>query len=161
MKRVVFTSLLVIAIALSSYARTLVASGKTFLAVGDYKIEVADKPFVIDGRELKTFIISYANTPLEVTVAVDKGKKCSTFLVMSDKLSVQYVCNESYFGVEKIAKAYKDKGIFTSDNNLNRAEYFHQKVITNGENSVLENAKLIAAFYPALVKDINNTLAAR
>jgi len=161
MKRFVLSSLLLLAIALGSYARTLVAKGKTYLAVGDYRIEVADKPFVLDGRELKTYVISYANNPMEVTVAIDKGKKCSTYLVLSDKLSIQYVCNESYFGVEKIAKAYGKHGLQTSDNQLNRSEYFHQKVLTNGDNSMLENAKLIAAFYPALVKDINSTLAAR
>lgn len=152
---------MVFAIAVSTFAGTKVGSGKTFTAMGDYKIETADKPYVLDGRELKTFVISYENSPMKVTVAVDKGKDCNTYLVLSDKLSVQYVCNEAYFGVEKIAREYNKHGLKTSDDDLNRLEYFHQKVLSREVNAPVENAKLIAAYFPALVKDLNGILATR
>jgi hypothetical protein len=161
MKRVLLFSLLILTISLSAFADAVVASGKTFTPVGDYKIETADKPFVLDGRELKTFIISYENSPMKVTVAIDKTKKCANYLVMSDKLSVQYVCNSSFFGVEKVDRQYNKQGIITADTDLNREEYFHQRVLCDGNNSSLENTKLIAAFFPSLVKDINDILAKR
>ena len=153
--------MIAVLISAGAFARTTVAKGKTFSKVGDYKIEVAETPFILDGRELKTYVISYSNSPLKVTVAVDKDKKCSNYLVISDRLSVQYVCSDSYFGVEKVSRKYKNVGISTSDNELNRAEYFHQKVLTAGNNSVLENTKLIAAFFPALVKDFDSILAVK
>jgi hypothetical protein len=153
--------MIAVLISAGSFARTKVAQGKTFSKVGDYKIEVAETPFILDGRELKTYVISYSNSPLKVTVAVDKDKNCSNYLVISDKLSVQYVCNDTYFGVEKVSRKYKNVGISTADNELNRTEYFNQKVLTPGNSSVLENTKLIAAYFPALVKDLNSILASK
>lgn len=161
MKRILFTMMVAVLISAGSFARTTVAKGKTFTQVGDYKIEVAEKPYILDGRELKTFVISYTNSPLKVTVAVDKDKKCSNYLVISDKLSVQYVCNGSYFGVEKLARKYNKVGLTTADNALNRSEYFHQKVLTSSDNTVLENTMLIAAYFPVLVKDFNSILASK
>ncbi|MFO7573592.1 MAG: hypothetical protein R6W67_00355 [Bacteroidales bacterium] len=161
MKRILLSVMVAILISAGAIARTTVAKGKTFSQVGDYKIEVAETPFILDGRELKTYVISYSNSPLKVTVAVDKDKKGSNYLVISDKLSVQYVCNSSYFGVEKLSRKYSKVGLSTSDNELNRSEYFHQKVLTAGDNSVLENTKLIASYFPVLVKDVNSILAAK
>ena len=148
-------------ISAGTFARTTVAKGKTFTQIGDYKIEVAETPIILDGRELTTYVISYDNSPLKVTVAVDKDKKGSNYLVISDKLSVQYVSNSSYFGVEKLSRKYNKMGLATSDNELNRTEYFRQKVLTSGDHSVLDNTKLIAAYFPVLVKDFTSILAAK
>lgn len=48
-----------------------------------------------------------------------------------------------------------------ADNALNRSEYFHQKVLTSSNNTVLENTMLIAAYFPVLVKDFNSILASK
>lgn len=82
-----------------------------------------------------------------------KDKKCKNFIVLSKKLSVQYVCNESYFGVEKLAKSLEKDGYSTSDLALNRSEYFHQEVITSGQKSDVELTQLIAAYFPMLLKN--------
>ena len=162
MKRVLLSSMLIIALCLTAFAKkNVVATGKTWTAMGDFKIEVAETPYSLNGEELKTFVISYENSPLKVKVAIDTDKKCNTYLVMSDKLSVQYVCNSSYFGVEKLARQYVKKGLNTSDNELNREEYFKQKVITREVQSPVENARLIAAYFPTLVKDMNSILAVK
>jgi len=161
MKRILLSVMVAVLISAGAFATTVVAKGKTFSKIGDYKIEVAENPYILDGRELKTYVISYSNSPLKVTVAVDKDKKCSNYLVISDKLSVQYVCNDSFFGVEKLSRKYGKMGLSTVDNELNRSEYFHQKVLTAGNNTVLENTKLIAAFFPALLKDFNSILASK
>ena len=105
MKKMFFLALLTVAFGSATYARELVAEGKTYSALGDYRIEKADNPVIINGEELKAFIISYQNSPMEVTIVIRKGKNCKNYIVLSDKLSVQYVCNENYFGVEKLDKS--------------------------------------------------------
>jgi hypothetical protein len=152
MKKLLFTGLMIAALSTVTFAREFVASGKTHTSLGDYKIEKADKPVAINGEEFKAFIISYENSPMEVTVVVKKDKKCKNFIVLSDKLSVQYVCNGEYFGIQKVEKDLMPQGYSASDEALNRTEYFHQKLLSFGVNSDEENAKMIAAYFPMLIR---------
>jgi len=159
MKRAVLSAMLIIAVSVASFATKVVATGKTWSVIGDYRIEVAETPVVLNGEELKTFVITYENSDQKITVAVDKQKKCSKFIVISDKLCVQYVCNDSYFGVERLGKEYSKLGYTTLDENLNRSEFLNQRVISREPASALENSKLIAAYFPVLVKDFDSLLA--
>jgi hypothetical protein len=152
MKRVLIAGLLILALGTASFSREFVAAGKTHSALGDYKIEMADKPVTINGEELKAFVISYQNSPLKVTVVVKKDKKCKNYIVLSEKLSVQYVCNGEYFGVQKIDKTMDFEGYSKSEEALDRNQYFHQKLITPGNNGETENTQLIAAYFPLLFK---------
>jgi hypothetical protein len=161
MKRMFFAAILIVAFSTASFSREYVAGGKTHSAFGDYKIEIADKPVTINGEDLKAFVISYQNSPLEVTVVISKDKKCKNYIVLSEKLSVQYVCNENYFGVQKLDKSLEINGYTTSDAALNRSEYFHQKVIAPGKRGEIENTQLIAAYFPMLIKSSDEVLAAR
>jgi hypothetical protein len=152
MKKLLFTGLMIAALSTASFAREFVASGKTHTSLGDYKIEKADKPVIINGEELKAFVISYENSPMEVTVVVKKDKKCKNFIVLSDKLSVQYVCNGEYFGIQRLEKDLMPQGYSASDEALNKGEYFHQKLLSFGVNGDVENARMIAAYFPMLLK---------
>jgi hypothetical protein len=153
MKRMFFAALLIVAFSSASFSREFVAGGKTHSALGDYKIELADNPVTINGEQLKAYVISYQNSPMEVKVAIRKDKKCKNYIVLSDKLSVQYVCNGDYFGVQKLEKSFEKDGLVTSDVSLNRSEYFHQKLIAQGKQGEVEATQLIAAFFPMLIKD--------
>ena len=153
MKRMLFAALLLVTFSSASFSREFVAGGKTHSALGDYKIEIADNPVTINGEEFKAFVISYQNSPIEVKVVITKGKKCKNYIVLSDKLSVQYVCNNYYFGVEKLDKSLKADGFSTEDSELNSTEYFHQKVIAPGQRDEIENTQLIAAYFPLLLKN--------
>jgi len=159
MKKMLFTALLTVAIGSASYSREFVAEGKTYSALGDYKIEIADNPVIINGDEFKAFVISYQNTPLEVKVAVRKDRNGKKYIVLSDKLCVQYVCNTYYFGVERLDKSFEKDGYTTSDLFLDRNEYFHQKVLTSGQGCELDNTRLIASYFPMLIKDNSNSVA--
>jgi hypothetical protein len=161
MKKMFFAALLLVAFSNASFTREFVAGGKTHSALGDYKVEIADNPVTLNGQQVKAFIISYQNSPLEVTVAIMKGEKCKNYIVLSDKLSVQYVCNENYFGVEKLDKSLNADGYMTSDAALNRSEYFHQKKLAEGKRGEVENTQLIAAFFPMLLKNTEEVLATR
>jgi hypothetical protein len=162
MKRIFLTGTLIIALSISSFARKFVAEGKTYSALGNYTLEIADNPITINGKELKAFVISYANSNMEVTVAFDKARKGGMkYYVLSDALSVQYVCNGSYFGIAKLDKELEKDGYRTSESALNKSEYFHQKVITRGSNCDLDNSKLIAAYFPMLLNNFENILAVK
>jgi hypothetical protein len=161
MKKMLFTALLTVAIGSASYSRELVAEGKTYSALGDYRIELADDPITINGEVFKAFVISYQNTPLEVKVAVRKEHNCKKYIVLSEKLSVQYVCNANYFGVERLDKSFEKDGYATSDLFLDRNEYFHQKVLTSGQGCELDNTRLIASYFPMLIKENGNSVVSK
>jgi hypothetical protein len=151
MKRMIFLALLTVAFGSATYARELVAEGKTHSALGDYRIEKAEDPVTINGEQFKAFVLSYQNSPTEVTIVVKKGKNCKNYIVLSDKLSLQYVCNENYFGVERLDPSLVIEGFNTSVSALNRSEYFHQKKLAPGQRGELENIQLIAAYFPMLI----------
>ncbi|MCE5345794.1 MAG: hypothetical protein LLG13_05820 [Bacteroidales bacterium] len=153
MKRIFFAALLLVAFSTASFAREFVGGGKTHSSLGDYKIYTADNPVTINGEQFKAYQISYQNSPMEVTIVIKKDKKCKNYIVLSDKLSVQYVCNESYFGVQKLDKSLKKDGYSTSDALLERSEYFHQKVLAPGRRGEVDNAHLIAAYFPRLISN--------
>jgi hypothetical protein len=161
MKRMLFAVSLLVALSTASFSSEFVAGGKTQSTLGDYRIETADHPVIINGEELKAYIISYENSPLKVTVAVRKDKDCKSYIVLSDLVSVQYVCNAQYFGVQRLDKNLKveNAAYNASDEYLNTTEYFHQKVITPGKQTEIESAQFIAAYFPMLIKE--EMLAAR
>ena len=161
MKRIFLGTLLVFAVSLAASARKFVAEGKTYSEFGNYRIEMADEPVLLMGKELKAFVISWENSNAEITVVFDKNRRGMKYYVLSDILSVQYVCNRSYFGVEKLDRALVKEGYRTSDTSLNKQGYFHQKVITNGGKCDLDNSKLIAAYYPMLLNNIENYITSR
>jgi hypothetical protein len=153
MKRMFFAALLIVAFSSASFSKEFVAGGKTYSALGDYKIELADNTVTLNGEQLKAYVISYQNSPMEVKVVIRKDKKCKNYIVLSDKLSVQYVCNGDYFGVQKIEKSLEKDGFATSDEALNRSEYFHQRIIAQGKQDEIEATRLIAAYFPMLIKE--------
>ena len=161
MIRIILTAALILMVSSASFARKLVAEGKTCTALGNYKIELADNQATVRGEDCKTYVISYENTTMEVTVIVCKDKRCKRYITTSDILSVQYVCNNNYFGVEKIGKDLEAEGFRTSDSALNRAEYFHQKVLAPGQGDELSNTQLIASYFPMLINEAAEVVASR
>jgi hypothetical protein len=161
MKRRVLITVLIFAISVASFARKFVAEGKTYTVLGNYRIEIADNPVILKGKELTAFVISYENTNMEVTVAFEKNPKGMTYYVISDNLSVKYVCNRKFFGVARLGKELEKDGYRTSDSELNKTEYFHQKIISTGSNCDLDNSKMIAAFYPMLINNYDNIVASK
>src|SRR5512138_2498264 len=113
MKRMILATVLILFIGTVAFARKFVADGKSHTALGNYKIELADNPVPMKGTDCKAYIISYENSQMEVTVVVSKERKCKRYIVLSDKLSVQYVCNADYFGVEKLDKSFELNGYRT------------------------------------------------
>jgi hypothetical protein len=161
MKRIVLLSVLILAFSAASFARKFVAEGTTNSVLGNYRIEVDDSYITLNGREHKPFVITYGNTGLVVRVAVDMDRNCKKYYALSDNLSVQYVCSRKFFGVEMLDKSLEKDGFKTDEKALNRDQYFHQKVLRQSPGTMIENAKLIAIFYPMLLNSFDNNLVTR
>jgi len=161
MKKILLIGLLIFSVSAGAFARKFVAEGRTYSALGDYKIELADNPITLNGIDHKAFIISDANSNMEITISVQKIKGGKRYVVLSDALCVQYICNGAYFGVELLDPSFEKDGYKTSGSALNRNEYFHQKAISTGVNCELDNTKLIAAYFPMLLNNYENILATK
>ena len=161
MKRIVLTFVLITAVCFGSFARKLVREGKTNTSFGKYKIEVDDGYMMVNGKQHKPYVITYENSNFEVRVAIDMEKGKKTYYVLSDVLSVKYVSNRQYFGVEKLGNELEKDGYTTSESALNSEQYFHQKVLTSRQGWRRDNTGLIAAFYPMLLNNQENFLATK
>ena len=151
MKRIYLALLLFACLAAVSYGKVIV-KGESNTSFGGYTIEICDQPMMLGGEQLKCYLISYDRSPLTLKVFVDKDKRCKNYVVVSDDLSVMYSCNEKYFGVNKVDKKYVDAGISTNDARLDRVDYFHQKVLTQGKTDDFDATTLIASYFPELIK---------
>lgn len=161
MKRIILLTVLIVAASLGTYARKLVTEGDTWSAFGKYRVEIDDSYIMVNGLKHKPFVITFENTGLEARVIVTMEKGCRKYYVLSEPLSVQYVSNKNYFGVEKLDSELEKEGYRTSESALNRTEYFHQKAITAGGSWRADKTALIAAFFPMLLNNPENVLASR
>ena len=151
MKKLVLLTVLLVAICTVSFGKKVVAKGQTFTAMGDYRIETVDNPVPLMGNSCTAYSIKYENSPMDVTVIICKDNKCKRYVVISEKLSVQYVCNKDYFGVKTLDKEFEAQGYATSNEHMNRVEYYHQRVLGPGQKPELEATQLIAAYFPMLI----------
>ena len=161
MKRIVLTFVLITAVCFGTFARKFVGEGKTHTSFGNYRIEVDDQYITVNGKQHLPYVITYENSNFEVKVAVDMEKGKKIYYVLSDALSVKYISTRKYFGVEKLGDELENDGYSTSDAAMNREQYFHQKVITAGQNWKRDNTRLVAAFYPMLLNNQENFLATK
>ena len=150
MKKLLFSIVFVFAICLASFGQNIVAIGESNSAFGNFKIVLQEDHMLFNNKELDKYLITYDQSDMKVMVVVDKQKKCKKYYVLSDKLPVQYECNGTYFGIKKLDKALLSEGYNTSLDNLNREEFYHQKVLTSETNKTIDHLVLIASYYPGL-----------
>lgn len=147
MKRIYVALVIFACMAVASYGKVIV-KGNSNTSFGGYTIEICDQPMMLAGEELKCYLISYESSPLTLKVFVDKDKSCKNYVVVSDALSVMYSCNGKYFGVNKLPKQYGS----TDESLLDRSDYFHQKVLAQGNTDDFDATRLIASYFPELIK---------
>jgi hypothetical protein len=151
MKRMFFTIMLAVAVCVSSFATKRVAKGKTNSTFGNFTIEKADQPVMLNGKALDAFVITYDNFDTKVTVAIEKEGPCRKYYVLNKDLSVQYVRTQKYFGIQRLDKTLETEGYQTDLNSMNRRQYFYQRVLAGSVYGDRGNSILIAAYYPFLV----------
>ena len=153
MKKVALFAILILTVSLASRGNNLVTKGQSNSAFGNYKIEKLDDHMILKAKQLDQYLISYENSDVKVIVAIDKQKKCKKYYILSDQIPVQYECNGTYFGLKKIDKELINSGYQTSMEQLNREEFFHQRVLTSEMVGTIDHLILIASYYPGLFKD--------
>lgn len=130
----------------------VITEGNSNTALGKFRIELNNQSVLINGEQVRSYKITYDNSPVSVIVLVDKDKKCKNYIVVSEDLSLMYKCNGEYFGVKRIDEKYRKDGYFTDNNNLDQANYFHQKVLALGKQNEVNATTLIACYFPELIK---------
>lgn len=151
MKRFFLTAAVILTVSLASIGNNIVAQGESNSEFGAYKIEAMNDQVFFNDRQLDKYQITYANSDLKVIVAVDKLEKCQKYYVLNAQFPVQYESNGALFGIRKLDKAFSAKGFTTSLENINRGEYYHQRVLTNEAADTNAHLNLIAAYYPGLL----------
>ena len=90
--------------------------------------------------------------PKNVRIAIDdRNKKCLSFIVVAGDFGIQYNCDKRILGVGTLDEKYVEDGIPGTNDNLNRVEYFKQKVLTRSSDDETEILRLIAAYFPKLM----------
>lgn len=161
MKKLLFVTLISVVTSFAMMAENVVREGDTQSALGKYSVVKAADVVVINDVAMPTYLISYQNSDQVIKVVVDTDKEGRNFIVLGDNLNLQYRCQLSHFGVEKLDKKYAKSGIANSSENLNRGEYYHQKVLTSSNPSNRDCLGLIACYYPKLVKDFETAFACK
>jgi len=165
MKRIysLLVSVLIISsLTFASEVKTPVAQGSTNSELGSYTIDKTAQFEMIKGEPLRAYRIWYENSPDSLTVAVEDCKDGMTrFLVISEDLVIEYICNNNFFGVRIIDGHFEAEGYFTSAQNLDRQEYYYQKVITQKPMTETDYLSLISVYFPKLIKDFNKIYAKR
>lgn len=154
MKKIASIAVIIFAVTMASIASNPVAEGKTHTIFGDFKVQVDSKPMTINGIQHFPYLVTYENSDMEVRIAIDLDKNGKKYYVISDDLCVQYVSNRKYFGVERLALEIEIDGYKTSDELLNRNEFFRQRIITSGNNRNVDNTELVAAYFPMLLGNL-------
>ncbi|MDZ7737823.1 MAG: hypothetical protein U5K32_01890 [Bacteroidales bacterium] len=161
MKKTFIAAFLSIAFIAAAQSSSPVAQGETHSVLGMYTIERSGQFEMIKGDPLRAYEIIYENSPDTICVAVDDSRKDVTrFLVISDRLVIEYICHDKFFGARLIDERFQEEGLSTPLHKLDKKEYYHQKLITQDPKSETEYLKLISVYFPKLIKDYNNILYA-
>jgi hypothetical protein len=143
--------MLIMTVCLSSFATKRIAKGKTTPSFGNFIIEKADQPVLLNGKALDALVITYDKSDTKITVAIEKEGNNRKYYVLNKDLSVQYVRTEKYFGIKIMDKALEKEGYMTNLDNLNRRQYFYQRVLTDSYYGDRVNTRMIAVYYPFLL----------
>jgi len=156
MKKSVFITGLILLLAGFAHAQgprvfsKIVAEGSTYTPFGNYTVKISDDPVVLEGEKVTSYLITYDKSPVSIEILVDKEKNCKNYIVVSEGLSVMYTCNGSYFGINRIDEKYSKEGYVTDETNLDKINYFHQKLIVRGQQAEIPATSLIACYFPLL-----------
>ncbi|MBN1821839.1 MAG: hypothetical protein JXR31_14690 [Prolixibacteraceae bacterium] len=128
-------------------------TGSSLSAFGKYSVELSDIPMKLDGKEVKTYELTYENAERSVMIGVLPERNCTNFILKTDMFEIEYVCNKGIFGVKKIQKEYANISKDVNEAVLDKVGYYAQRVITQNPKTEEELLGLIACYFPALVKD--------
>ncbi len=135
-----------------------VASGHSQTSLGEYQITELE-PETIDKDSFRKFQINYENGSAPITIHLNELSKCNEFIVRSNVMEIQYVCKKSGFGATTVKNKYSIFPEQTNNMFLSTEALRNQSKLTNRNISVEKALGLIACYYPALLKNIQNISA--
>ena len=150
-----FLVVILLAAGMSSTARVKdgqILSGNSLTDLGNYSIVKSEVPMVVNDQVLNTYDLVYENASKPVRIGVISEKKCTTFLVRSNEVEVQYVSQKGIFGVKKMDKQYRELTAATADTKIDKVNYYSQRVISQKAKTEKELLGLIACYFPVLVE---------
>lgn len=151
MKKVILSVALILTVCVASMGNPVVAQGQSNTSSGDYKIIALEDRLTVNGKELQKYLISYEKPDMKVIVAVEKQENGEKYYVLSGQLPVQYESNGVHFGVRKMDGELLAKGFATSMSEMNKAEFYRQRVLTAEKTGTVDHLSMIAAYYPVLI----------
>lgn len=128
-------------------------SGQSLTELGQYSVHISPETLKFGDEALKTYQLTYANSDSPILIGVKKTKKCMNFIVHTDKIEVEYVCNKHVFGVKRIEQAYQTIPTDAINKMIDNADFYTQRVISQNPKTEEELLGLIACYFPSLVQD--------
>jgi hypothetical protein len=117
---------------------------------------------MIEGEALRSYEIVYENSTDTLIVAVDDSrKKVTRYLVISDELVVEYICNKKAFGVQIIDDEFEKEGFYTAREMIDPVEYYRQRFLCAKPVNETECLCLISVHFPKLLRDFNSIYATK
>lgn len=148
----VFLLLAGISVQAGSFDRP-VAEGNSLTDLGSYTVIKSDVPMVVKEATLETYDLLYENASNPVRIGVLQEKNCTTFLVKTGEVEVQYVCRKGKFGARKMATKYRTAELRNSDSKLNQQQVKAQQVISTSIEDEEAMLGLIACYLPSLIEE--------
>lgn len=136
----------------SNEAKALDLTGNSNTWLGNYTISEAAQPIIVKGKTLKTYQLQYANGNSTIYIAVDPQRKCKNYIVRSKRFEAQYSCSKKGLGVKMLARKYASIDLEKNDALINSKQFNMQQRITLTSKSEQEAVKLIACYFPQLIK---------
>jgi len=160
MKRTIILISILLTMAGISRSSSIVAQGNTNSERGSYTIHKIAGFEMIKGDPLRAYEIWYENSCDSLIVAIDDSRRDITrFLVISDSLVIEYICKDRFFGASLVDERFREEGLSTETVNLDKREYYHQKLITQKAKTETEYLKLISVYFPRLLRGDENIYA--
>jgi len=94
-------------------------------------------------KSAHTYIISYQNSPMEVTVVVKKSENARIISFSPTSCQYNMFATKSYFWESRNLTKHLRKRLLIQVMKMNRSEYFHQKLIAPGKRTEVEAASLM------------------
>lgn len=133
-------------------------TGNSQTLLGNYQITELE-PETIKKETLRKFQLTYENGNAPITIYLNERAKCNDYIVRSNVMEVQYVCNKQGFGATTVNSKFSLYPEQTNNMFLSTEALGYQSRITGGEISVEKALGLIACYYPSLLKNMQNIAA--
>ncbi len=130
-------------------------TGNSQTVLGAYQITELE-PETIKKETLRKFQLTYENGNAPITIYLNERSKCNDYIVRSNVMEVQYVCNKQGFGATTVNSKFSLYPEQTNNMFHSTEALGYQSKITDGEISIEKALGLIACYYPSLLKNMQN-----